>query len=127
MSVLKPIYHRYELWEDYKMGMFSPQCHPSGVTAAYQLLRDLDRLEHAMWYVANHWPISAAVNLSNRGRNRQAWLGQASACWNVHATEEETKAAWRRLTKEEQDRANAVADKVTAEWEASFAKAKTLH
>lgn len=125
---MKRVYHRYEMWEDYLHKMYFPQVHPSGVTAARSILRDDVRLYDAMTYVANHWPVSAEMNLSNSSRNRQAWLGQAACCWMVHATEEETKAAWRSLTAEEQSSANAVADRVVKEWEHSYcAKEKTLH
>lgn len=120
---MKPVFYRYELWECHKMRMYHPQVTPQGVTCSYDLLRDLERLYRAMDYVANHWKYSATMNLSNRSRNRQAYLGQAACCWLVHSTEDETKIAWRRLTAEEQKLANDVADRVIEEWEASYAEA----
>lgn len=115
---MKRVFYRYELWECHKHRMYFPQITPAGVSAAYSILKDPERLYDAMYYVSHHWPYSSTMNLSNRSRNRQAYLGQASCCWMVHATEDETKAAWKRLTKEQQNVANAVADRIISEWEA---------
>jgi hypothetical protein len=124
---MKRVYYRYELWEDHKHKMFFPQSEPSGISAAYSILKDPERLYDAMYYVSHHWPVSAEMNLTNTNRNRQAWLGQAACCWMVHATEDETKAAWKNLTREEQDAANTVADRIILEWEAEYAKTQTRH
>lgn len=124
---MKPVYYRHELWEDYKIGMYAKQCHPSGVSAAYCILKDPVKLYDAMYYVSHHWPYSSEMNLTNSSMNRQAWLGQAACAWMVHATDEETKTAWRALTKEEQDRANAVANRIINEWEIEYAEKTSRH
>jgi hypothetical protein len=74
-----------------------------------------------MSMVADGWKYSAEVNLSNRNRNRQAWLGQASCCLIVGAPEDLTKQAWHTLTAAEKIAANAVADEVIAAWERRYA------
>lgn len=124
---MQRVYYRYELWEDYIHRMYFPQITKAGVHAAFTILKDPERLYDAMYYVTHHWPISSATNLTNPSRNRRAWLGQAACCWIVHATEEETKQAWRKLKKEDQDAANAVADRAIAEWELEYAKTQTRH
>lgn len=124
---MRRVFYRYELWECHQHRMYFPQVTKAGVSAAHSILKDPERLYDAMYYVSHHWPHSSTMNLTNRSRNRQAYLGQAACCWMVHATEEETKAAWKRLTEEQQERANAVADRIIEEWEADYAKTQTRH
>lgn len=117
---MKRIFHHYEKWEDWKDGLYALDVqNPEEIliARATRLLRDVDHLRLAMLRVVHRWPNSAEVNLSNTSRNRQAWLGQAAACWACGATEDLTKEAWHRLTIAEQDAANLVADYVIAVWE----------
>jgi hypothetical protein len=126
---MKRIYVRYEEWEDYQAGMYGPpNAKPSWrhVAWATSLLADPRDLLSAMLDVSELWKVSATVNLSNRSRNRQAWLGQAACCLEVGATEAETKLAWHSLQIEQQDAANAVADKCIAIWECGH-NAKANH
>lgn len=87
------------------------------IDAAADLLRDAARLKTAMLDVITDWNVSTAVNLSNRSRNRRAWLGQAACCLLCGATEEETKLGWHQLTASEQAAANAIADDCIGLWE----------
>jgi hypothetical protein len=64
------------------------------------------------------WPRAAEHNLTNREQNRRAWIGQATCCYSSNAPEGATRLAWWVLLADERDRANAVADRVIAEWEA---------
>jgi hypothetical protein len=72
------------------------------------------------------WPISANVNLSHTSRNRQAWIGQASCCFNHGANERSTKIAWRQLRIKQQIKANLTADKVIVQWERNYIKNNQL-
>lgn len=87
------------------------------IQKARDLLSDPERLLKSMRIVAHQWPNSAEVNLTNRGRNRQAWLGQAACALESGAPESLTKAAWRQLTESQRIEANKVADIVINEWE----------
>ena len=115
------VYHHYEKWEDWKDGMYrlDLEAQEHITLRAARLLSDPALLGIAMRHVIRGWPHSSAVNLSNRSRNRQAWLGQASCSLICGATEDLTKAAWHRLSHAEQLAANQVADEVIAEWEAT--------
>lgn len=115
--IIKRIYHRYELWEDYHAGMFNLGLSGERINAAKELLKSPDDLKDAMMKTAFDWKHAAEVNLSNIGRNRQAWLGQSACCLVCGATDTETKAAWRMLSDEAQDMANRVADIVIHKWE----------
>jgi hypothetical protein len=102
--------------------MFHDSYYELEVKAAYDILTSPVILEDAMRYVATYWIYSSEHNLTNKQRNRQAWLGQAACCWLVHATENSTKQAWSRMTDQQRDVANKVADKIISEWENEYAK-----
>jgi hypothetical protein len=114
------IYHHYRLWEDWIDGLYRQTITPAEdviVSRASRLLASPDWLHKAMMQVAIEWRHAGEVNLSNRHRNRQAWLGQAACCLVCGATEDLTKKAWHILSLAEQEAANRVADKVIAYWE----------
>ena len=111
------IYHRYELWEDYRAGMFDIGLSGDRIAAAKELLNSPNKLKNAMMKTAFEWVHAADVNLSNIGRNRQAWLGQSACCLACGATDTETKATWRMLSDDSQATANHVADLVINQWE----------
>jgi len=123
---MKRIFYPYNEWEDYKAGMYRL---PSVQDSATQVQESVDLLaSSSIFYgvalgMISDWSISAAVNLSNKSRNRQAWLGQASCCFSHKSSEHQTKEAWHLLTKEQQDSANQVADEIIAFWESCHAEA----
>lgn len=116
---MRRIYHPYDVWEDWQHGMYAIDI--SGAQARVELARELlassSPLRVAMETVARTWRHAAEVNLTNPNRNRRAWLGQAACCWAHGVPEDLTKLAWHRLTPEQQDAANAVADDVIRQWE----------
>lgn len=112
------IYHPYEKWEDWKDGLYGgPASIEAVLVARCARLLASSRLRGAMLDVLREYPFSAEVNLSNRSRNRRAWLGQAACCFVCGASEDITKEAWRTLTLEQQNEANAIATEVIAVWE----------
>lgn len=120
------VYHRYELWEDfahglYRMALFqSPQEQERLIELSRALLADQPRLWDAMSSVTLEWIYATEVQITNTTRNRRAWLGQAACCFAHGAPESLTKLAWHRLEEVQQDRANAVADRVISTWEANY-------
>ena len=115
---MKRIYHPYDKWEDYKHGLFGAD--EQQTTGAAKLLATPEKLHAAMTHVSRNWKHAAEVNMTNRSRNRQAWLGQAACCYACGANEDTTKRAWRGLTDTERTEANAVADVVIIEWESYY-------
>jgi len=73
-----------------------------------------------MMRVIKEWPISCEHNLTCKGMNRQAWIGHAAACIAIGCPEHITREAWAYLTQEQQDLANAEADKAIAQWELEY-------
>lgn len=117
---MERIFHPYEEWEDYQYGLYRL---PSTQDSAHQvdLSKSLLSMPTVFFNVAlqmmQEWKIATAVNLSNRSRNRQAWIGQASCCFNHKASESQTKEAWWMLNQEQQAAANKVADEIIELWE----------
>lgn len=118
---LKRIFHNYKTWEDHEHGMYENRNDEEMIKKSSELLKDLDKLYDKMSYVSKNWTYSSEHNLSNPSMNHQAWLGHAACSYNHGATEKESVAAWWTLNKEEQVKANAVADLVDDEWRAVHA------
>jgi len=59
--------------------------------------------------------------------NHQAWIGHAACAINHNAPEDITRLAWRRLTQEQQNAANAAADNAIAYWADKYAKTRIEH
>jgi hypothetical protein len=114
---LTRVFHQYQLWEDYQNGMFKNGMRESKILESIKMLTDKDILYDAMTYVSRNWKFAAEVNLTNRGGNRQAWLGQAACNYLTGATEYETRRAWGIIVEPERIEANSVADRVIEEWE----------
>lgn len=122
---MKTIYYRYELWEDYKNGMYHTKTDGNEEIRKEQaliLFKDKEKLYEAMKYVANNWKYAAETNMSNSSINYQAWLGQASNCYYSGCSADETIKVWHMLTDKEREEANKVADKVYYEWKKDFEK-----
>ncbi len=117
---MKRIFHHYEKWEDWKDGLYVLAIDDPievMIRRSERVLCTVDLLRWAMMQTLYQYPCAAEVNLSNSSRNRQAWLGQAAACFVVGASEDMTKEAWHRLSVAQQDAANLIADEVIAWWE----------
>jgi len=115
---VKRIYHPFWLWEDHKNDMFRQECADElAYRKAIVLLSNPEEFRKVAQKVINEWKFSTQMNLSNRSRNRQAWLGQASCCYAYGVPEFMTKHGWRFLSEEQQKAANEVADEVIKYWE----------
>jgi len=120
------IYHPYNLWEDVENGIlkngFNELETEELTEKAKSLLCNSKEFYEVAKKVIENWIYSAEQNLSNTSRNRQAWIGQSSCCYKHKVPEYITKYAWRLMTKEEQDEANKIADKIIKLWEEKNAK-----
>ncbi len=121
---MKREFSHYKHWEDFKAGMYglpSVTDETATVELAAKLLKYPDGFFKVASEMINEWPVSALVNLSNRSRNRQAWIGQASCAFAFKSAEHQTKLAWHTLTIEQQDAANSVADELIEIWDSAHA------
>lgn len=112
---MKPIWINYELWEDYKNGMYLKRCDETIAQKCLELFRSNNLIDCMRNVKA--WKVSATVNLSKTVFNQQAWLGQATMSLELGATIEETTWAWVRMTKQERDYANQCADEIIKEFQ----------
>jgi hypothetical protein len=121
---MEKVFHHYSEWEDFKHGLYRLPCVQDSqhqVLLSASLLGSPAAFYNVSLSMISEWGVSAEVNLSNRSRNRQAWIGQAACCFNHKAAEHQTKEAWWMLSKEQQQAANEAADCVIEIWERFYA------
>lgn len=122
---MKRIYHNYELWEDFKNGMYEEplksklegETSEVRIEKAVKLLTDELLCQHYMERVAMEWVYACEQVFTNSSMNRIAWLGQAACCLYAGIKESETRKAWWHLTEKQQETANSIAASVIKEWE----------
>lgn len=109
-------YAPYTDWECWQHGLYLPRLQEQEVAAAVGLLGDGSAFYAACRRVLSEWPVSATVHLSDRQRNRNAYLGAAACRLVADATMVETRVAWGRLTSHQQRIANTVARTIAQHW-----------
>jgi hypothetical protein len=120
---MKRIFHPYWKWEDHQAGLYNTHNNHTEVeemkyaVQAKTLLTNSEQFKNVALKVITEWKYAAEENLSNRFRNRQAWIGQASCCYVLGISEDLTKYGWRLMTPDQQNEANRVADEVITLWE----------
>ena len=113
------IYHHYTLWEDYHNGLYRTTWDNEDllIAKAIELLSNPDLFYSVALEMIDQWPISAEVNLTNKESNRKSWIGQASCCYYANTPEILTCMAWGKLTQNQRDISNAVANKIINHYE----------
>lgn len=122
----KRVYHHYTQMEEFHSVMWKQipsEAREAAVCASASLMRDFRAFEDACDRVIAEWPNSTEANLTASVINHQAWIGHASCCINHGASEDLTRMAWRTLNQDEQDAANAAADRAIEKWRQSYAMA----
>jgi hypothetical protein len=120
VTAVERIYHTWEKWECYPAGFYDDRP-PNGMTQEQgeekyrEFLADLPAFERALMGVIDNWKHSCEHYLSNENMNRIAWLGQASMAY-AHGIPSCCRGGFNRLTKEQQDAANALALKYLNIW-----------
>jgi hypothetical protein len=114
------VFHPYTEWECFKNGLYRlPSCQDSKHQIDFSVIilsQPVIFYKLALAMIQD-WKVAAEVHLSNRSRNRQAWVGQATCCFSHKAAEHQTKKAWWLLTEEQRMLANKVADEIISIWE----------
>lgn len=116
---LKRVFYHYLDREEFEAGMWRsvPADDREGyISAARELMCDPDSFESAMVRATREWPKSCEAALTADPINKRAWLGHAGCCVAVESPEDLTRAAWSLLNQEQQDLANAAADRAIATW-----------
>jgi len=118
---MKKIWHPWYLWECYKAGFYSSfldiKIDIEDAQEQYKVfLSDLKLFERVLKCVIIEWKYSCEHFLTDKGRNRIAWLGQA--CMAYYAgIPSEARAGFKLLTEQQQINANAMALKYLKIWE----------
>lgn len=126
MPRLRRVWTPYHRLEEHKHGMWRRLNGPQRahyIAASAGLMRDPAAFEAAMLRAVREWPESCAAALSAEQVNRRAWLGHAGCCIATGSPEELTRLGWHTLSADQQDAANAAADRAIAEWERAHAAA----
>lgn len=112
------IFHPYHLWEDYKTGFYGGVEYKADKTLELyaSLLKDLPKFEAALQTIISEWKYSCEHNLTNEGMNRIAYLGQASCALLYNVPNSVSMGGYNLLTPEEQQAADAMAQKYLDRW-----------
>jgi hypothetical protein len=118
--VVERIYHTWEKWECYPAGFYEDrplngESVEWGEEKYREFLSDLDAFEAALIGLTTEWKYSCEHYLSNENMNRIAWLGQASMTY-AHGVPSNCRGGFNRLSKEQQEAANALALKYLNLW-----------
>jgi len=119
---MNKIWHPYTSWECFKNGMWR---NVSGKERNYFLRKAVEFTGNHELYgsfmkrVITEWPIACEHHLSGDQGNKKAWVGHAACCLAIGCPEDITRHAWSYLTKQQQDDANAQAQKAIDEWYAT--------
>jgi len=113
-NLMKQVYKHYTLWEDYQNGMYNLNVNNEDyyINKAIELLKNDKLFYRTAKSVLEKWKVSTLINLTNKNCNKQAWIGQASCCICYKVPEYLTRIAWSKLTDEERENANKVADRI---------------
>jgi hypothetical protein len=116
---VKRVYHHYSDLEEWRAGMWKVvggKKKQVNLALAADLMRDDAAFEAAMLRAFEEWPNSCDHNLTAEDTNRLAWLGHAGCFLATGSPEENTRCGWHTLNKQEQDGANAAAQRVLDAW-----------
>lgn len=121
----KRVYHHYLKCEEYNSPMWRVvDDKEAAIAGSAALMIDHASFEAACMRVINEWPFSTEAALTASVINHQAWIGHAACALNHGAPEDLTRLAWRSMNQEQQDLANAAADRAIEAWGDRYARSK---
>jgi hypothetical protein len=124
---LDRVYHPYWDWEEIDFNMWgSVNDRPAWIKRAIEFTGDHKKYGRFMMRVINEWPISCENALTDYSINRKAWVGHAAVALAMECPEDITRAAWGKLTDEQQLLANKEAERAIQAWENAYIKDRGL-
>lgn len=122
-QIIKRIYHPYTVWEDHKNGMWrtlgKDEDYNDLLRKAITFTGNAELYGSFMMRVVSEWPRCSEHNITDLNINRKAWVGHAACCMALNCPEDITRQAWKYLTQDQRNRANAKAENAIRSWEAS--------
>lgn len=120
MQSIDRIYHPYWIWEETDANMWGTVPNRAEMFEwAVEFTGDHKKYGEAMMCVVDNWRYSCEHNLTNFTQNRKAWIGHAACAYANRCPEDIVRQAWSKLTREQQDLANGVADFAIKHWESN--------
>jgi hypothetical protein len=117
---MKKIWINYSEWEDYKAGFFGTIKKSDEInTNINRLLTSTEFLENGI-EVLKKWSKSSHHNMSDDKSNRRSYIGQAVCCFVYGYSCKTTANSWQYMSKEDQDKANKIADILIKVYEELF-------
>ncbi len=113
---IKQVYYTYDKWEDYQSGMYNMTFNEILIDKAVKVLSTEKLFENIAKKVISSWDMSCIVNFTNNSCNKLAWLGQASCCYKYNVPEMATRIAWGKLSNDQREKANDIAQKIIEIW-----------
>lgn len=111
------IWKNFSKWEDYKAGLFSSQKQSEEICDnVIRMFTSGDFIFFA-FECLKQWPNCMDHNLSYNKGNRRSYIGQATACFKYGASIKTTCKAWEKITDEQRNTANEMADVVIEAYE----------
>ena len=117
---VKQVWVPWDQWECFEAGMYDNACCVASDFEVFKqsyadFLSDSERFRNAAIEMTKAWPLACLNFLTNKNINRIAWIGQASACYELGLSAAFRGGFW-LLTPEKQAIANNVAALVLREW-----------
>jgi hypothetical protein len=121
------VYHPYWDWEEIDHNMWgSVENRSVWVKRAIAFTSDHRKYGRFMRRVIKEWPVSCENALTDPYINRKAWVGHAACALAMGCPEDIVRAAWGKLTSEQQLLANREAERAIREWEHNYGKNRGL-
>lgn len=127
---MERIYHPWDMWEDFRHNFYGgmPDIQKDVGPEEYaNFLRDLPRFESALQHIITNWKYACEHNLTNENMNRIAYLGQASFALVFGVPGKESCSSFNLLSPEEQEAANAMAQKYLDIWIEKHLEGLSVH
>jgi len=118
-SDIKQIYIPYYFWEEYYAGMWRfvyGEERQRLFKKAITFTGNAKLYGEYMLKAIKLWVYSCTNTFTNPSMNHQAWVGHAACCIALNCPEDITRLAWHELTQQQQDEANAQADRAIELW-----------
>lgn len=116
-------WHPYWKWEEVPYNMWGTvKDKKVALGEAIKFTGDAALYGDWMMKVADMWMHSCEHHLTKLDTNRKAWIGHAAAAAAIRCPEDIVREAWGHLTKQQQDDANAAAQRAIDHWDAKNAE-----
>ncbi len=120
---IKQLYVPYWQWEEWINGMYR-NVHSDFewemIRKTIAFISDYEKFGTAMERVIIEWPRTMLNAFTNPSINKRAFLGQCAVQFEINCPEWITRQAWGKISEQERNDANKIADVLINEWVIDF-------